>query len=147
MIASVALIYTTFNINMKDKRKYIASLSSIGATKKQIIKIYLIEAAIIAIISIILGMILTFAIDYLLIKILNNLFKSIQGNILNTTLEVMADVDMQFICSSEIMGISIILVIFIVFLSSLIPIVNASKASIIEMIKKNEYKRVSKISK
>ena len=127
---------------MKDKRKYIASLSSIGATKKQIIKIYLIEAAIIAIISIILGMILTFAIDYLLIKILNNLFKSIQGNILNTTLEVMADVDMQFICSSEIMGISIILVIFIVFLSSLIPIVNASKASIIEMIKKNEYKRL-----
>ena len=129
---------------MTNRRKYIASLSSIGATKKQIIKIYFIEATIITFIAIILGILITFWIDKILIDVLNNLFKSIQGNILGTSLEQIANVDINFIYSEKGIVISIILVIFIIFVSALSPIINASKATIMEMIKKTNYKKNSK---
>ncbi len=48
-VSSIALIYTIFNISINEKKKYIGSLSSIGASRKQIFSIYLIEGLIITI--------------------------------------------------------------------------------------------------
>ena len=69
-VSSIALIYTIFNISINEKKKYIGSLSSIGASRKQIFSIYLIEGLIITIMAIPIGLLLSFGIDYLLVNIL-----------------------------------------------------------------------------
>lgn len=76
-VSSIALIYTIFNISINEKKKYIGSLSSIGASRKQIFSIYLIEGLIITIMAIPIGLLLSFGIDYLLVNIFDGLFKTI----------------------------------------------------------------------
>ncbi len=132
---------------MGEKKKYIASLSSIGATRKQIFKIYFIEGLIITCIAIPLGLLISFGIDKLLINIFDNLFKSIQGNILNTTLKPTKEVNLQLIFSGFTVCASIVLVVVIVFLSILAPIINASKTTIIDMIRQTKFNKISKSSK
>ena len=132
---------------MSEKKKYIASLSSVGATKKQICKIYFIEGLIITCIAIPLGLLISFGIDKLLISIFDNLFKSIQGNILNTTLEPTKNVNLQLVYSGLTVVASIVLVTAIVFLSILAPIINASKTTIIDMIRQTKFNKINKSSR
>ena len=132
---------------MSEKKKYIASLSSVGATKKQICKIYFIEGLIITCIAIPLGLLISFGIDKLLINIFDNLFKSIQGNILNTTLEPTKDINLQLVYSGLTVVVSIVLVTAIIFLSILAPIINASKTTIIDMIRQTKFNKISKSSR
>ncbi len=129
---------------MSEKKKYIAALSSIGATKKQIFKIYLFEGIIITVIAIPLGLILSFGIDNLLINSFDKLFKSIQGNILNTTLEAVPTINLKLVYSLGTVCISCILVAIIVFLSIFAPIVNASKITIMDGLRKNKYIKINK---
>lgn len=142
--SSIAVIYTIFNISISEKKKYIASLSSIGASKKQIFKIYLIEAIIITIIAIPIGLVINYGIDNILIDVFNNLFKSIQNNLLGTSLEASAEVDLNLTYSLTTIISSVILIIIIVLLSILKPIFNISKITIIDLIRKNKYNKITK---
>ena len=132
---------------MGEKKKYIATLSSVGASKAQIIKIYLIQGLIITIIAIPLGLVFSYGLDYLLINVFDKLFETIQGNILNTTLEVVPEINLRMVWSWIIVCISSLLVTIIVFISILAPIVNASKTTIMDMIRKTKFNKISKSSK
>ena len=143
-ISSIALIYTIFNISVSEKKKYIGSLSSVGATTKQIFKIYLLEGLIITLIAIPIGLLLSFGLDSVLINIFDKLFKSIQGNILNTYLHATAEVDLYMVYSLISICISVVLVTLIVLISILAPIINISKITIMDMIRKVKYNKINK---
>lgn len=143
-ISSISLIYTIFNINISEKKKYIGALLAIGANRKQIFFIYFIEGIIITIIAIPMGLILSFGIDNFLISIFNDMFKSMQNNIFNTTLKPNESVNLQLIFSWKILIISIISIFLIVLVSILGPIIGASKTNIIDMIRKNNYYKITK---
>ena len=143
-ISSIALIYTIFNISISEKKKYIGSLSSIGASRKQIFSIYLIEGLVITIIAIPIGLLLSFGIDYLLVNIFDGLFKTIQSSLIDNSLLTNKIVDLHLIFSWKTLLLSIALVIIIVLLSILVPTINVSKTTIMDMIRKNKYTKIGK---
>ena len=143
-VSSIALIYTIFNISINEKKKYIGSLSSIGASRKQIFSIYLIEGLIITIMAIPIGLLLSFGIDYLLVNIFDGLFKTIQSSLLDNSLLTNKIVDLHLIFSWKTLLLSIVLVVIIVLLSILVPTINVSKTTIMDMIRKNKYTKIGK---
>lgn len=142
-ISSIALIYTVFNVSVSEKKKYIASLLSIGTTRRQIFMIYLLEGIIIIMLALPLGLLLSFGLDFSLINIFNKLFKTLQGNILGTTLSASAEVSIYMVSSWFTTISSIILIITICLISIVVPIINISKTTIIEGIRKNKYNKMN----
>ena len=57
MIGSVGLIYNAFAISLNDRSRYLGTLSSIGATKRQKKQSVYFEGLVVGIIAIILGVI------------------------------------------------------------------------------------------
>lgn len=143
-VSSIALIYTIFNISISEKKKYIGSLSSVGASRKQIFCIYLVEGLIITVIAIPIGLLLSFGIDYLLINIFDDLFKTIQSSIIDASLLTNEYVNLYLIFSWKALLLSIALVVIIVLLSIIVPIINVSKTTIMDMIRKNKYTKIGK---
>lgn len=143
-VSSIALIYTISNISISEKKKYIGSLSSVGASRKQIFCIYLVEGLIITVIAIPIGLLLSFGIDYLLINIFDDLFKTIQSSIIDASLLASESINLYLIFSWKALLLSIALVFIIVLLSIIVPIINVSKTTIMDMIRKNKYTKIRK---
>ncbi len=75
VFASISLIYNAFSISIGDRMKYFGLLSSIGATRKQLIKAVLTEAGILSLIGIPLGVLAGFAGIGITLKLSQNLFE------------------------------------------------------------------------
>lgn len=146
MISAMSLIYNIFKISISEREKNIAALSSIGASKYQIFKIYFIEVCIITVIGLLIGFLISFGINFMLINILNNLFKTMRIDILTGSLvkDASTNVDLHLVICLSSMIISIILVIITIILSVCIPIMNISKTTIIERLRKNKFNKINK---
>lgn len=141
-VASISLIYTIFHIFTQERKRYIAKLSSVGATKKQIAMIYFFEIIILTCIAIPVGILLSFGLVSLLLHVFDNLFTLIQSNI-STTL-IQNSISLQMVFSWYSIIFSILLIVIIVFFSVLFPIIQISKVSILNTLRENTYYKVTK---
>lgn len=124
-ILSIIILYNAFLITINERKKDYAVLNSIGATEGQILKMTFLENIIIGIIGIIIGFLLSYLCSDLLLKLLNNIVAS---TIYNFKLVV----DIKYII------ISFVIIIINIYISSLIPSIRASSASVIQGIKNNK---------
>lgn len=125
-IACIIVIYNSFAISVMERKKQFGLFSSIGATKNQIKKTVLYEAAIVSIIGIPLGILSAYLGIYIVIFIMNNLISDAFG--------------MTFHLSTypTFVIIPIIFMILTIFISASIPAKKASKISPIEAIRLND---------
>lgn len=126
VLSSVFVIRNSFAISITEKLKEFGMLSSIGATKKQIRKSVLYEGFILGIIGIPIGIILGFAVIWLLI-----LFSNIMLGSMINELEFVVYIPISAVFSSIILGV------ITIYLSSISSAYKASKISPIEAIKEN----------
>lgn len=126
VLSSVFVIRNSFAISITEKLKEFGMLSSIGATKKQIRKSVLYEGFILGIIGIPLGIILGFAVIWLLI-----LFSNIMLGSMINELEFVVYIPISVVLASIILGV------ITIYLSSIASAYKASKISPIEAIKEN----------
>lgn len=124
-ILSIIILYNAFLITINERKKDYAVLNSIGATEGQILKMTFLENIIIGIIGIIIGFLLSYLCSDLLLKLLNNIVAS---TIYNFKLVL----DIKYII------ISFVIIIINIYISSLIPSIRASSASVIQGIKNNK---------
>lgn len=125
-IACIIVIYNSFAISVMERKKQFGLFSSIGATKNQIKKTVLYEAAIVSIIGIPLGILSAYLGIYIVIFIMNNLISDV--------------FEMTFHLSTypTFVIIPIIFMILTIFISASIPAKKASKISPIEAIRLND---------
>ena len=131
-IGCIVVIYNSFAISEKKKKKEFGLLSSIGATKKQLSYTVFFEALIEGIIGIILGICGAYIGIGTVILIINNLI----GDILVLKLNLVTNI--VFII------IPVIFMILVIFISALVPSRRAAKVSPIEAIRQNDDIKINK---
>lgn len=127
VFASCVAIVNSFNSNLKERKKQIGMLRAVGATKRQIIKIFGREAFIIALITSPVAMI----ISYIAVSIVLKLFNS----------------DVVVTKSIIVLPVSLIVGIITVMLASLVPLISASKITPMQAIRDIEQNRKMKTKK
>ena len=118
----ILIVRNAFTINLVERKKQFATLRSIGASKLQIIKMVIIEAFMLSVIAIPIGIILSIIISLFIIGVLNNILENL-----------IAPINIYFYPSLII--ISLIFIIFTIFASAFVPAIKASKTSPISGIK------------
>ncbi|MCC0689042.1 MULTISPECIES: ABC transporter permease [unclassified Clostridioides] len=135
IICTIATVYNSFSISITERKKQFGILNSIGATSSQIKKLVLIEGIIISLIGIPIGLISgTIAID-LLFKIINKYF----------TKSIVTQMSLQIVYNPIIIIASIIIVLFTIFISILLPAIAASNISPLDIIKNSGEYKVRKV--
>ncbi|WP_353893014.1 ABC transporter permease [Proteinivorax hydrogeniformans] len=133
-LATIAVIYNSFNISMLERVKQFGIMRSIGATPKQIRRIVYVEAAIQSVIAIPLGLMAGVLAMHTVFYLLSKDAYSTLGNFTVTT-------------SPFVLLISAIVGFIAVIFSALIPAVNAGRKQPLEAIfyrpklKKQKYKK------
>ena len=124
-ILFIIILYNAFLITINERKKEYAILNSIGGTEGQILKMIFLEGIIMGIIGIIIGGITSILVANSILKLLNN---------------ILIDVGYNFKLVFEIKYIivSLLIIIFNIYMSSIIPSVKASTTSVIEGIKNNK---------
>lgn len=133
VFGSVSLIYNSFSISVSERTKQFGILKSIGATKKQIRKSVLYEAAVLCVIGIPIGLIsgcLGIAVTFHFLS-----------DAISTFLADLTDLKMQFVFSpSAILAASVISFVTVI-ISAYIPARKAIKINPIESVRQsNEIK-------
>lgn len=133
VFGSVSLIYNSFSISVSERTKQFGILKSIGATKKQIRKTVLYEAAVLCIIGIPIGLIsgcLGIAITFYFLS-----------DSISTFLADLTDLKMQFVFSPIAIIAASIISFVTVIISAYIPAKKAIKINPIESVRQsNEIK-------
>ncbi|MGL5313789.1 MAG: ABC transporter permease, partial [Peptostreptococcaceae bacterium] len=125
ILATISTIYNTFSISIIERKKQFGLLSSIGATKGQIIKIVLTEGLIVSVLGVPMGLLCgTFAID-LLFKTISKIFEN----------SFVSELGLRVIYSPKIILISAVVVLATIFVSVMIPAIRAAKTSPLEAIR------------
>lgn len=134
MIASVTMIYNSFSMSLSEKVRYLGMLASVGATKKQKRDSILFEGFILGTSGIVLGCIfgaLGMGITLKILgKIITNVFSELYG-------AEGFSVGFKITVSPLLFACAICICALIVFISSLIPAVKASKITPIDAIRQN----------
>lgn len=130
MIGSILVIYNSFAISVSERKKQFGSLSSIGATKKQIKKSVIYEGAILGAIGIPIGILSGIGGIGITLKIVNELLKSILVN-------EGTNLALHLVVSWQAIVIAVLLIALTIYLSVVIPANKASKISPIEAIRGN----------
>lgn len=111
LVLGIAIIFMLFVMSEKDKLSLIAKLSIVGASKKQLAIIFLIESAILAGIGVLIGTILSVGVFVVLIKV-------------TLTSTVIFNISIAKLFGSAIIGFASALI------SSLLPIIRSFKGTI-----------------
>ena len=127
----VLIVRNSFTISLTERKKQFGALRSIGASKKQIFKMVMIEAGMLSIIAIPLGILLSLALVSGIIFIFNNLMSS-------------QNVAYQLYLYPEFVIISLIFIVITIFASAAIPALKASKVSPMEAIRLNNVYKIKK---
>ena len=127
----VLIVRNSFTISLTERKKQFGALRSIGASKKQIFKMVMIEAGMLSIIAIPLGILLSLALVSGIIFIFNNLMSS-------------QNVAYQLYLYPEFIIISLIFIVITIFASAAIPALKASKVSPMEAIRLNNVYKIKK---
>lgn len=128
-VGSVSLIYNSFSISVSSRTKEFGMLSSIGATRKQLLKSVLFEANTISIFGIVLGILLGCA------GMGITLWKT--GDIFKSLLTPTADKFVFHISPLAIL-LPIIITYITVLISASIPLIKGTKVTPIVAIKENK---------
>lgn len=145
VIATIAVIYNSFQISIVERIKQFGLLRAIGTTPRQIRKIVLREATILAVIGVPLGLVL----GIIAICIIEFVFKVIGGD---------SVVFMKLSISPTVMIISVIVGTIAIYVSALIPAffagrisplvaINSRTSIIKEKIKRKRFSIIGKIFK
>lgn len=145
VISSAIFIYSVINISVVERQRYFGILKSIGATTKQMKRSIRVELLIILLITIPLGILIAIWLDWALITIINNVLPEfaisldIISFLFNTNEEMKVAIPMSTI------GMSMLIIITTVYISSIFPIKKVTRLSAINLIKHNkESTRVKK---
>lgn len=135
VVCTVATIYNAFSISINDRKKQFGILNSIGATKSQIMKIVFIEAIVVSVIGIPLGLITgTFAID-LIFKLIKYMFSS----------SVIAQLNLRVVYNPYVIILSALIVLLTILVSAILPALNAAKTPPLEAIKNSSRLKLGKV--
>lgn len=135
VVCTVATIYNAFSISINDRKKQFGILNSIGATKPQIMKIVFIEAIVVSVIGIPLGLITgTFAID-LIFKLMKYMFSS----------SVIAQLNLRVVYNPYVIILSALIVLLTILVSAILPALNAAKTPPLEAIKNSSSLKLGKV--
>lgn len=120
----IIILYNTFLITISERKKEYAILNSIGGTEGQILKIIFLEGIIIGMIGISIGSLISILSTNIIIKILNGILSNI-----GYSFKLMFDI--------KYLLLSLFIILFNIYISSIIPSVKASTTSVIQGIKNN----------
>ena len=135
IIATIATIYNSFSIAISERKKQFAILNSIGATKSQIMKFVFLEGFLVSIVGIPIGLLSgTVAID-IVFKVIKTFFKT----------SMFGELDLRVVFSPIVLIVSTLVILLTIFISALIPAINAAKISPLEAIKNSSNLKVGKI--
>lgn len=118
----ILIVRNSFTINLVERKKQFATLRSIGASKAQIFKMVIIEAFMLSIIAIPIGIILSIIFSNLIILVFNNILENIID-------------PLSIYYYPSLIIISLLFIIFTIFTSAFVPALKASKISPISGIK------------
>ena len=121
----IIILYNAFLITINERKKEYAILNSIGATEGQILKMVFKEASIIGIFGIIIGALLSVFGTNIILDMLNNILST-------TTYSFKLAFSMQYII------LALIIILFNIYISAIIPSIRASTVSIIEDLRNNK---------
>ncbi|CEP80511.1 ABC transporter permease [Paraclostridium sordellii] len=135
VVCTVATIYNAFSISINDRKKQFGILNSIGATKSQIMKIVFIEAIVVSVIGIPIGLITgTFTID-LIFKLIKYMFSS----------SVIAQLNLRVVYNPYVIILSALIVLLTILVSAILPALNAAKIPPLEAIKNSSRLKLGKV--
>ncbi|MDO5011458.1 MAG: FtsX-like permease family protein, partial [Intestinibacter bartlettii] len=135
IIATIATIYNSFSIAISERKKQFAILNSIGATKSQIMKFVFLEGFLVSIVGIPIGLLSgTVAID-IVFKVIKTFFKT----------SMFGELDLRVVFSPIVLILSTLVILLTIFISAIIPAINAAKISPLEAIKNSSNLMVGKI--
>ena len=135
IIATIATIYNSFSIAISERKKQFGILNSIGATKSQIMKLVFLEGFLVSIVGIPIGLLSgTVAID-IVFKVIKTFFKT----------SMFGELDLRVVFSPIVLIVSTLVILLTIFISALIPAINAAKISPLEAIKNSSNLKVGKI--
>ncbi|OSB10525.1 ABC transporter permease [Paraclostridium bifermentans] len=135
VICTMATVYNSFSISTSERRKQFGVLNSIGATKNQVMKLVFIEAIIVSLIGIPVGLIIgTFAID-LVLKLIQVSFNNSQIGNLN----------LRLVYNPYVIVLSTIIVLFTIFVSAIFPAIKSAKTSPLECIRNSSNLKLGKV--
>lgn len=135
VVCTVATIYNAFSISINDRKKQFGILNSIGATKSQIMKIVFIEAIVVSVIGIPLGLITgTFAID-LIFKLIKYMFSS----------SLIAQLNLRVVYNPYVIILSALIVLLTILVSAILSALNAAKTPPLEAIKNSSNLKLGKV--
>ena len=135
IIATIATIYNSFSIAISERKKQFGILNSIGATKSQIMKFVFLEGFLVSIVGIPIGLLSgTVAID-IVFKVIKTFFKT----------SMFGELDLRVVFSPIVLILSTLVILLTIFISALIPAINAAKISPLEAIKNSSNLKVGKI--
>ena len=125
IIATIATIYNSFSIAISERKKQFGILNSIGATKSQIMKLVFLEGFLVSIVGIPIGLLSgTVAID-IVFKVIKTFFKT----------SMFGELDLRVVFSPIVLIISTLVILLTIFISAIIPAINAAKISPLEAIR------------
>ncbi len=124
-ILFIIVLYNAFLITINERKKEYAILNSIGGTEGQILKMISQEGIIMGIIGIIVGGIISIAVSDIILKLLNNIL-------------IEAGYSFKLVFDAKYIILSLFIIGFNIYMSSIIPSVKASTTSVIEGIKNNK---------
>lgn len=135
IICTIATVYNAFCISISERKKQFGILNSIGATKAQTTKLVLMEAFIVSVIGIPMGLIAgTFAID-VVFKIIGSFYKS----------SIIGELGLRVVYSPTVIILSAIIVIITILISAILPAIQATKISPLEAIKNSSNLKIGKV--
>lgn len=135
VICTMATVYNSFSISTSERRKQFGVLNSIGATKNQVMKLVFIEAIIVSLIGIPVGLIIgTFAID-LVLKLIQVSFNNSQ----------IGNMNLRLVYNPYVIVLSTIIVLFTIFISAIFPAVKSAKTSPLECIRNSSNLKLGKV--
>lgn len=138
VISSAIFIYSVINISVVERQRYFGILKSIGATTKQMKRSIRVELLIILLITIPLGILIGIWLDWVLIMIINNLLPefAVTRNIIRLLFDT--NEEMKVAIPMSTIGLSILIIIATVYISSIFPIKKVTRLSAINLIKHNK---------
>ena len=135
IIATIATIYNSFSIAISERKKQFGILNSIGATKSQIMKLVFLEGFLVSIVGIPIGLLSgTIAID-IVFKVIKTFFKT----------SMFGELELRIVFSPIVLILSTLVILLTIFISAIIPAINAAKISPLEAIKNSSNLKVGKI--
>lgn len=135
IVCTIATVYNAFSISISERKKQFGILNSIGATKSQTMKLVFLEAFLVSVIGIPIGLLSgTVAID-IVFKVIQILFSN----------SLIATMDLRVVYSPYVITLSAVIVLLTIFMSAIMPAISASKVSPLDAIKNSDNLKIGKV--